>query len=1258
MTCLLLLGLATWTPPPGAAPAPLEAFKRAEVHYHADRPASAEPLYQIALQSNDAFLVRQSYSRLVDLYIKSARPDRAIQIAKPFREWLARVDDRAAIVQLDLECAECYIALALYDRAEAALAGVQAAKQPLAKRDRMRVQRGLAEIARWLRLPSEKERWQQLETTAVSVRDEADRVKDLRLRILADSFQAEARSFRGDAAGAIKLLEELPPLHNQLGDPLGRRNTQRMRAKILGENGRYAEAAPLFSEAIELHKKVRPALRLPVGDLLADWSTAAHLAGDRAEAARLRAAAAVEYQAIIAAAELPTADPNDRESPFAAFVKLQQLSRSAREFRQALNLAREADERWSGDSIVDGRISADRGMMELVSESYPVARKLLRKSLADLDAAELPDVRLIANVLVNLAAAELALSEPTEADRLVARVKAIYGDRKLPDDPVRAQAEYLAGVADLMRGGFAEAIAHFRLGQDLCDRAGPSTGTDPIRFNLWLNTALIHKEQGDVATASAALEQAAAVLKRYAEPGDISVGYIAALRADFDLELGKVPSAVLRVPEIELACKSNGVTDGFLVSTANHVRAMDLLTRGERAAAEAIWVGETNRMRKDGQLRLARALNYRGIVAELQGRTVEAKAHFEEARIFQDRKPRCPPAWRYITLWRLAVIADGEGDRDAAKRLATEVFDVADRARLQTFGEAAQRAAFYSQFNPVFEMLAGWHARDREADGLLRVIARSRSRTLLDQILVAGVDPRDRLTGPKRTELLGRETALRQTISQLRAQAQFLAADDPKAPGVIEKIEASQKDYADLWREIVNEDPVTRALTAVPDPLDSAKATAVPTLAYLVGRDASFAVLSPGGGRPAELFKLTVSEKLAGDIGDVPSSVGSYSAKRRGIVIEPIAPQPAAPPVVATAAVPLTGRIATRLVDHYLRQIADESFQLSRGIQIVPRETASAVRSMRSETLGDVLIPPELLDRLAALNLKRLVVIPDGALHKIPFECLALTTKNGPRFALDELPPLAYAPSPAILQAVLARPATRTDGSLLTVGDPAYGEKRPAGTAPARDGDAILFRGSLPGLPFSAEESKKIRDAFPRDRVTALLGVQATEKAVTAAMPNKQFIHLAAHGFADDRFGNLFAAIALTPPAEGAVQAENDGFLTLHEIHRLALTGCELTVLSACTTNVGPQRPLEAGVTLASAFLCAGSRRVLATCWAVDDRATSELMAHFFESIKPGQKVARSYPDALRAARLAIRNTPGWESPAFWAPFVLIGAPD
>jgi len=294
-----------------------------------------------------------------------------------------------------------------------------------------------------------------------------------------------------------------------------------------------------------------------------------------------------------------------------------------------------------------------------------------------------------------------------------------------------------------------------------------------------------------------------------------------------------------------------------------------------------------------------------------------------------------------------------------------------------------------------------------------------------------------------------------------------------------------------------------------------------------------------------------------------------------------------------------------------------------------------------------VVFPRALRDKIRAANAKRLVLIPDGALHKLPFECLLLPAAPKPVYAIDELPPICYAPSIAALAVVLSRPhAKGGDASLLTVGDPAYPEVGAGGSS------------ALPRLPFTAVESKRVRESFPATSVTAFEGADATEANVAAKLPGKRFVHLAAHGFADEAFGNAFAAIALSPPQKGQEEPSNDGFLTLHEITRLKLAGCDLTVLSACVTNVGPQRPMEAGVTLAGAFLGAGSRGVMASCWSVDDQATAELMAAFFGAVRPINGKGTAFPEALKAARLTVRGKAGWEAPFFWAPFVYVGPPD
>jgi CHAT domain-containing protein/tetratricopeptide (TPR) repeat protein len=1242
-TAVVLIALA-------APPTPAETFQKAEDLYAADKFGEAEPLFLKAIASDEQFIKRQAYNRLLDLYVRSGRPDKAVRLATTYRKWLTELRDPEGFAGLDLLSGRCRLELGYTEEADKDLRAALASNPPLSPERRLEALRLRAEVALQRRDASEKERWLELEKAAAETVKGAEESNDGMGRIAAGRYLAEALFRRGDTTGALAALAAFPALHDTLGDPLGRRDTQRQRAKLLASKGQHAEAVALFKEALELHRKYQPKRRLIAGDILAEWCgvviSQSSTPESRAEAARLRAEAATEYRAAI---DAPSDNP-DTGGPLAAFVRLQALTRSAKQFRMALDVTRDAGERWSGDALVDGRLKSDLGGLELMTSAYQTARKSLAQALVDLDAAEPPNLRALPKVLVNLATAELACDTPEKADPLLARCAELYRKHKLPPDPVRAECDYLLGAASARRGEFAQAMDHFRAGLALCDTVGRSA--DAVKFNLWLNVALIHKEQGDAVSAGEALMKAAGVLSGFTEPDDLSAALIDAVRADLFLSQGSIGPALALVPNLEAACAKQEHRSGYLWATAKHVRALDLLARKDPTGAERVWTELADVQRKEGHVLYARTLNFLGICAELRGRTADAVERFKEARAFQAARPRCPPVTRAITLWRLAVLTDKAGRKEEARKLLTEVFDVADRARLNTFGEAAQRAQFFAQFAPAFELLASWCTRDGDGEGLLRTVLRSRSRTLLDQMLAAGVDPRERLTGETRTSLLAREVSARRAVSRLRSQVMLLPADAPNDPAtkkLLAELEAAQKEYTDAWREIANADPLTRVLTdpafadaALTQVRKEAHRSGGVLLAYMIGRDESFAVLSTDPTGPPQVFRLSVPKPVADNIGDALDGEVVALAGLRGVVIKPSGKQPERPAPVGVELVPLTHAVSVRLVNQYLRQIADPSFNPTRGINLVSR-TPGASKPSAPEVLGDAVLPPALREKLRASRARRLVLIPDGALHQLPFECLLLSGGSAPAYALDELPPVCYAPSIAALSVVLNRPRVlEGEATLLTVGDPAYSARQSA----------------LPRLPYTAVESKKVQEFFPRGRVKALEGADATEAAVVAAIPGKRFIHLAAHGFADGKSGNVFAAVALAPPPEGHEEPGNDGWLTLHEISRLKLSGCELTVLSACVTNVGPQQPLEAGVTLAGAFLGAGSRGVMASCWSVDDRATAELMGAFFGAIRPAQGPPASYPDALKAARLLVRSKTGWEAPFFWAPFVYVGPPD
>jgi len=207
-------------------------------------------------------------------------------------------------------------------------------------------------------------------------------------------------------------------------------------------------------------------------------------------------------------------------------------------------------------------------------------------------------------------------------------------------------------------------------------------------------------------------------------------------------------------------------------------------------------------------------------------------------------------------------------------------------------------------------------------------------------------------------------------------------------------------------------------------------------------------------------------------------------------------------------------------------------------------------------------------------------------------------------------------------------------------------------------GAFLALGGRLERLPGTARECALIAEVFTKSGGTPemLLGVEASETAVKQKVRGQGYVHLAAHGLVDERYDNLFGALALTPPSSG--EEGSDGFLAYNEILELPLQDCDLAALSACKTNVGPERPLETASSLAQAFLAAGARRVVASHWSVADQSTADLMASFFGNIVANpQSPSIDYAAALRNARLQVKRESASSEPYFWAPFVLIGPP-
>jgi len=93
----------------------------------------------------------------------------------------------------------------------------------------------------------------------------------------------------------------------------------------------------------------------------------------------------------------------------------------------------------------------------------------------------------------------------------------------------------------------------------------------------------------------------------------------------------------------------------------------------------------------------------------------------------------------------------------------------------------------------------------------------------------------------------------------------------------------------------------------------------------------------------------------------------------------------------------------------------------------------------------------------------------------------------------------------------------------------------------------------------------------------------------------------------------------------------------------------ELVVLSACQTGLGQLR--EDGVFgLQRGFKKAGAHTLLMSLWSVDDEATKAMMTAFYAELAKGA----SRRAAFHAAQNSLRANPRFESPIYWASFIML----
>jgi CHAT domain-containing protein/tetratricopeptide (TPR) repeat protein len=530
---------------------------------------------------------------------------------------------------------------------------------------------------------------------------------------------------------------------------------------------------------------------------------------------------------------------------------------------------------------------------------------------------------------------------------------------------------------------------------------------------------------------------------------------------------------------------------------------------------------------------------------------------------------------------------------------------------------ASYRASVEKAYEFYIDLLMQQHAKnpskgfDAEA---LKASERGRARSLLEKLSEAPIDIRQGIDAG----LLEKERDLKQVLNAKAQREMTLKARKGSAQEIAtlqKEISALEDDYQQVQAAIRKSSPQYSALTQ-PEPLGLKEIQQqldpdTVLLEYALGDVRSYLwLVTQDSLKTFELPKREQVEKIAREV--------SESLVTRS--------------VVKSLETPAERRARIADADGKFHQAAAE--------------------------LGRLILAPA----ASEFGKKRLVFVLDGALQSVPFAALPVGS-NRPIILDHEIINLQSASAFALQRQNLAnrQPAPK---AVAVIADPVFSTNdarlKVVAAVPettAEDSTRIIEhlsgsangKLSIPRLKFTRWEAEQILAVAPRESSLKALDFRANRAVATSDELSKyRYVHFATHGYLDTQRADLSAIVLSMLDAQGKPQ---DGFLRVHDVYNLKLPA-ELVVLSACETGLGKDVTGEGLEGLTRGFMYAGARRVVVSLWNVNDKATARLMQRLYAEMLRSNKTPAA---ALRAAQIEMLRIKQWESPYYWAAFVMQG---
>ena len=621
-------------------------------------------------------------------------------------------------------------------------------------------------------------------------------------------------------------------------------------------------------------------------------------------------------------------------------------------------------------------------------------------------------------------------------------------------------------------------------------------------------------------------------------------------------------------------------------------------------------------------------------VLNLIGRVYERLGQPERAFEFYQRalplsRTAQDPSSESNSLFNLAHIERDKGNLTDAVQYLKSAVDVGESVRAKILSHEL-RASYFATIHEIYELYIDvlmLHHKIRPNDGFderaFAVSERVRARSLLESLQEGQADVREGVD----PSLLEKERSLSEKLNAKadRHMKLLAAKETAEAEKVKNEIDALTTEYASVRDQIRANSPRYAALTQ-PEPLNLQEVqqrlldNESIVLEYALGDDRSYvwAVTSAG---------LTTYE------------------------------------------LPSRKQIEDSARNLYSKIVAQQMVQ-GESVQQFSERREKATQSIGADTaqLSKLVLGP----LAGKLGNKRLLIVLDGALQYIPFTALddPDSDKNSPK-PLVFTHEIVNEPSASTLALLLqeAKQRKAASNSVAILADPVFEvddprvtrashESTPESAESARVKQALRDIGisadgvQIPRLLASGEEADAIMDSAPWGTGLKAVGFGANRQRVLGPeLAGYRVVHFATHGLINNEHPELSGIVLSLFDKDGRSQ---DGFLRLHDIYNLHLPA-DLVVLSACSTGLGKDVRGEGLISLTRGFMYAGASGVVASLWKVDDQATAHLMKLFYEGMfqKGLTPVA-----ALRDAQLEMSKQKAWQSPYYWAGFIIQGRYD